>query len=307
MVRFALLRILSAIPTLLLVIVVAFAMVHAAPGGPFDDERVLPPETADNLRAAYHLDEPLPVQFGHYLSGLLRGDFGPSYFYRDHSVAELIGGALPVSALLGFLSVAVALVVGVVTGIAAALRPNTLADRLITGFAMTGVSVPVFVVAPLLVLCFAVWLQWLPASWSGGEPGTRLLLPVIALALPQIAFITRMTRGTMIDVLGSDYVRTARAQGLSTLSIIRCHALKPALLPVVSYLGPAIAAVLTGAVVVETIFGIPGLGQLFVKSGLNRDYTLVLGTVVFYAALIIVLNLLVDLVYDLLDPRIRAR
>jgi oligopeptide transport system permease protein len=307
MVRFALVRILSAIPTLLLVIVVAFAMVHAAPGGPFDDERVLPPETADNLRAAYHLDEPLPVQFGHYLSGLLRGDFGPSYFYRDHRVAELIGGALPVSALLGFLSVAVALVVGVVTGIAAALRPNTLADRLITGFAMTGVSVPVFVVAPLLVLCFAVWLQWLPASWSGGEPGTRLLLPVIALALPQIAFITRMTRGTMIDVLGSDYVRTARAQGLSTLSIIRCHALKPALLPVVSYLGPAIAAVLTGAVVVETIFGIPGLGQLFVKSGLNRDYTLVLGTVVFYAALIIVLNLLVDLVYGLLDPRIRAR
>jgi oligopeptide transport system permease protein len=300
------LRVLSAIPTLLLVIVAAFAMVRAAPGGPFDDERVLPPETAENLAAAYHLDEPLPLQFWRYLSGLAQGDFGPSYFYRDYDVDELIGAALPVSALLGSLAIVLALAVGVTAGIAAALRANTLADRLISGFAMTGISVPVFVVAPVLVLGFAIGLDWLPASWSGGDAGARLLLPVIALALPQVAIITRLTRGSMIEVLGSDYIRTARAQGLGTSTILRCHALKPALLPVVSYLGPALAGVLTGAVVVETIFGIPGLGQLFVKSGLNRDYTLVLGIVVFSAALIIVLNLVVDLLYRLLDPRIRA-
>lgn len=301
------LRVLSAILTLLAVVVVAFAMVRAAPGGPFDAERVLPPETAENLRAAYHLDESLPEQFWRYLSGLVRGDLGPSYFYRDYDVAELIGAALPVSARLGFLAMVIALAVGVTAGIAAALRPDTLADRLISGIAMTGISVPVFVVAPVLVLAFAVWLGWLPASWSGGDAGVRLLLPVIALALPQIAFITRLTRGSMLEVLGSDYIRTARAQGLRTQSIIRHHALKPALLPVVSYLGPAIAGVLTGAVVVETIFGIPGLGALFVKSGLNRDYTLVLGIVVFYGVLIIVLNALVDLLYRFLDPRIGVR
>jgi oligopeptide transport system permease protein len=298
------LRVLSAIPTLLVVVVVAFAMVRAAPGGPFDAERVLPPATAENLRAAYHLDESLPQQFWRYLSGLVQGDLGPSYFYRDYGVAELIGAALPVSARLGFLAIAVALAVGVTAGIAAALRPDTLADRLISAIAMTGISVPVFVVAPVLVLAFAVWLGWLPASWSGGDAGIRLLLPVIALALPQIAFITRLTRGSMLEVLGSDYIRTARAQGLRTRTIIRHHALKPALLPVVSYLGPAIAGVLTGAVVVETIFGIPGLGALFVKSGLNRDYTLVLGIVVFYGVLIILLNALVDLLYRFLDPRI---
>ena len=207
---------------------------------------------------------------GSLLSGtLIRGVLG----------FAVIGAALPVSARLGFLAIVLALAVGVTAGIAAALRPDTLADRLISGIAMTGISVPVFVVAPLLVLVFAVGLGWLPASWSGGNAGVRLLLPVFALALPQIAFITRLTRGSMLEVLGSDFIRTARAQGLGTLTIIRHHALKPALLPVVSYLGPAIAGVLTGAVVVETIFGIPGLGALFVKSGLNRDYTLVMGTV----------------------------
>lgn len=301
------LRIFSAIPTLALVIVVAFLMVRAAPGGPFDDERVLPPETAQNLEAAYHLDESLPVQFGRYVSGLLKGDLGPSYFYRDYGVAELIWNALPVSLTLGALAMGVAILAGVVAGIVAALRPGTILDRLITGVAMTGISVPVFVVAPVLVLVFAVELKWLPASWSGTQGAARFLLPVIALALPQIAYIARLTRASMLEVLESDFIRTARAQGLGTLPIIRYHALKPALLPVVSYLGPAIALVLTGAVVVEEIFGIPGLGQLFVRSGLNRDYTLVLGIVIFYAALIIVLNLLVDIVYGFLDPRIQNR
>jgi oligopeptide transport system permease protein len=305
MLRFALLRILSAIPTLFLVVALAFLMVHAAPGGPFDDERVLPPENARNLEAAYHLDESLPRQFARYLSGLARGDLGPSYHYRDHTVSDLIGAALPLSLQLGLVSMAVALVVGVSAGVLAALRRNTVLDRLVTGLAMSGISVPVFVVAPLLVLVFAVYLGWLPASWSGGSGVRRLLLPVIALSLPQIAYVTRLTRASMIEVLGSDFVRTARAQGLSTLSIVRFHALKPAMLPVVSYLGPAIAAVLTGAVVVEIVFGVPGLGQLFVRGALNRDYTLVLGVVIFYAVLIILLNLLVDLLYGFLDPRIR--
>ncbi|MEX2496395.1 MAG: ABC transporter permease subunit [Woeseia sp.] len=305
MLRFALLRILGAIPTLLLVIVLAFLMVHAAPGGPFDDERVLPPESARNLEAAYHLDESLPRQFGRYFAGLMRGDLGPSYHYRDYSVAQLIGATLPLSLKLGLMAMSAALVVGISAGVVAALRKNTLVDRLVTGLAMTGISIPVFVVAPLLVLWLSVGLNWLPASWSGGESGWRYLLPVTALALPQIAFVTRLVRGSMIEALGSDFVRTARAQGLSTVSVVRYHALKPALLPLVSWLGPAIAAVLTGAVVVETIFGIPGLGQLFVKSGLNRDYTLVLGIVIFYAALIIALNALVDVLYGILDPRIR--
>ncbi|HEX7062653.1 MAG TPA: ABC transporter permease subunit [Woeseiaceae bacterium] len=307
MLRFALLRALSAIPTLLFVITAAFLMVHAAPGGPFDAERVLPPETAANLRAAYDLDEPLPLQLARYLGGVLTGNLGPSYFYRDRDVADLIAAALPVSALLAGLATLVALIFGLAAGVAAALRPNTLADRLITGMAMTGISVPVFVVAPVLVLAFAVHLHWLPASWSGGGAGERLVLPVIALALPHIAFLARISRGSLIEVLSADFVRAARAQGLGTAAILRAHACKPALLPVISYLGPALAGVLTGAVVVEAVFGIPGLGQLFVRSGLNRDYTLVLGIVVFYGAVIILLNLAVDLAYGWLDPRIRAR
>ena len=214
---------------------------------------------------------------------------------------------MPLSLELGLLAMCVALVVGIVAGVAAALRRNTLVDRVISALAISGISIPVFVVAPLLVLVFAVKLRWLPASFSGASSGVRLVLPVVALALPQIAYVTRLTRASMLEVLSSDFVRTARAQGLSTFSVVRYHAMKPAMLPIVSYLGPAIAAVLTGAVVVETVFGIPGLGQLFVKSGLNRDYTLVLGIVIFYAALIIALNLLADLMYGFLDPRIRHR
>jgi oligopeptide transport system permease protein len=307
MLRFALLRILSAIPTVFVVIAVAFLMVRAAPGGPFDSERVLPPETAANLRAAYHLDESLPRQFVRYLGGVLRGDLGPSYFYRDHDVAELIAAAVPVSALLAAPAALLAVVLGLGAGIVAALRPNTLTDRLVTGIAMTGISVPVFVIAPLMVLVFAVRLDWLPASWTGGGPLERLVLPVIALALPHVAFLARIMRGSLLEVLSTDFVRAARAQGLGLVALVRAHALRPALLPVVSYLGPALAGLLTGAVVVEAVFGIPGLGQLFVRGGLNRDYTLVLGIVIFYAVLIVGLNLLVDLLYGLLDPRVRAR
>ena len=307
MLRYTLRRLLGAIPTLLLVIVLAFLLVHAAPGGPFDDQRVLPAEIEANIAAAYHLDEPLHQQFLRYLGGVVRGDFGPSYSYRDYTVSELIGRSFPISLQLGALATLLAAIVGVGTGVVAALRQNSALDKVVMGFAMTGISIPVFVIAPLLVLLFAVKLQWLPASWTGGQGASRLLLPVISLALPQIAYVARLTRASLIDVLSSDFIRTARAQGLGTVAIIRYHALKPAMLPVLSYLGPAVAAVLTGSVVVEEIFGIPGLGQLFVRGSLNRDYTLVLGVVVFYASLIVLFNLVVDLLYGVIDPRIRQR
>ena len=307
MLRYALLRLLGAIPTLLLVIVLAFLMVHAAPGGPFDAERVLPPEIEANIAAAYKLDDPLHEQFLTYMSGVLRGDLGPSYRYRDHTVSELIGDAFPLSLQIGVLAILLAILVGVGAGTAAALHKDSLFDRIVMAVAMTGISIPVFVIAPVLVLFFAVQLQWLPAGWSASNGAGRIVLPVIALALPQIAYIARLTRASMIDVLNSDFVRTARAQGLGTSAIVRLHALKPSMLPVLSYMGPAIAAILTGSVVVEEIFGIPGLGQHFVRGALNRDYTLVLGIVIFYATLVVLFNLIVDLLYGVIDPRVRRR
>jgi oligopeptide transport system permease protein len=305
--RYALLRLLGAIPTLLLVIVLAFLMVHAAPGGPFDHERALPPEIEANIAKAYKLDEPLPQQFINYLSGLLQGDLGPSYSYRDRTVSELIGGAFPLSLRIGAMAMLLATIVGVSAGTFAALRKDSPLDRAVMAFAMTGISIPVFVIAPVLVLFLAVQLHWLPAGWSGSKGIGRYVLPVVSLALPQIAYIARLTRASMIEVLQSDFVRTARAQGLGTAAVVRLHALKPAMLPVLSYMGPAIAAILTGSVVVEEIFGIPGLGQHFVRGALNRDYTLVLGIVIFYATLVVLLNLVVDLLYGAIDPRIRRR
>lgn len=282
-------------------------MVHAAPGGPFDAERVLPADVAANIEAAYHLDESLPQQFMRYMSGLVRGDLGPSYRYRDYTVAELIGTGFPLSLQIGALAMLLALLLGVSSGTIAALKQGSMLDRVVMSLAMTGISIPVFVVAPVLVLLLAVKLHWLPAGWSGTVGAAKFVLPVITLALPQIAYIARLTRASMIDVLGRDFIRTARAQGLGTTTIIRVHALRPAMLPVLSYMGPAIAAILTGSVVVEQVFGIPGLGQFFVRGALNRDYTLVLGIVIFYATLIISLNLIVDVLYGVLDPRIRNR
>ncbi len=307
MAAYTLRRLLGAIPTLLLVVVLAFLLVHAAPGGPFDSERVLPAEIEANIAAFYHLDEPLPQQLFRYLSNVVRGDLGPSYRFRDHTVNSLIAGALPVSIMLGALAMMLAAVAGISAGTYAALRQNTLTDRIVMAFAMTGISIPVFVIAPLLVLLFAVRLQWLPAGWSSSDSAWRLLLPVVALALPQIAYIARLTRASMIDVLASSYIRTARAQGLGTSAIIRYHALRPAMLPVLSYMGPAVAAILTGSVVIEEIFGIPGVGRFFVQGALNRDYTLVLGIVIIYAALVVLFNLIVDLLYGVLDPRVRFR
>lgn len=305
MLRFAIKRLLGAVPTLLVLIALAFFLIKVAPGGPFDTDRQVPPEIEANLNAAYHLDEPLYKQFSLYLTGLLRGDFGPSFQYRDHTVTELIAAGFPVSLRLGGLAMLLAFCVGVAVGTIAALKQNAFTDHAVMAAAMTGVSIPNFVMAPLLVLLFAVTLKWLPAGGLGDW--RHLVLPVIALALPQIAYIARLTRGSMIEVLRADFIRTARAQGLPQRAVIVRHALKPALLPVISYLGPATAAIITGSVVIEQIFGVPGLGRFFVQGALNRDYTLVMGVVVFYGVLIIVLNLIVDLVYVRLDPRVRYR
>ena len=307
MLRYTLLRLLGAIPTLLLVIVLSFLMVRLAPGDPFADMQALPPDVRANIERHYRLDEPLPAQLLYYLSDLLKGDLGPSYRSRDYTVNELIGRKFPVSLKLGALAMLLALAVGVAAGTVAALRQGSGLDRTVMAFAMTGISIPVFVVAPILVLLFAVKLGWLPAGWTSTESASRLLLPVVTLALPQIAYIARLTRASMIDVLSRDFIRTARAQGLGTATIVRLHALKPAMLPVLSYMGPAIAAILTGSVIVEQIFGIPGLGESFVGGALNRDYTLVLGVVIVYASLIVLLNLVVDIMYGVLDPRVRQR
>jgi oligopeptide transport system permease protein len=305
MLNFVLRRFLTAIPTLLILIGLAFVLIRVAPGGPFDGEKQLPVEIEANLRAAYHLDEPLYQQFGRYLVNIAQGDFGPSFQYRDFSVTELIRSGFPVSLRLGGLAMLLALFVGVTAGAFAALKQNSAADYSVMAVTMKGISIPNFVVAPLLILLFAVGLGWLPAGGIGDGSAKHIVLPVIALALPQIAYIARLMRGSMIEVLRSPFIRTARAQGLSMQRIIVLHALKPALLPVVSYQGPATAALITGSVVIEQIFGLPGLGRYFVQGALNRDYTLVMGVVVFYGSLIIVFNFFVDLLYGWLDPRVR--
>lgn len=307
MALYTLRRLLGAVPTLFLVVLLAFLLVHAAPGGPFDAEKMPSEEIRRNLEAFYHLDEPLVCQFFRYLGNLLQGDFGPSYRYRDYTVNELLAGALPVSLLLGSLSMLLAAIAGIGAGTLAALKQNTLTDRVVMGLSMTGISIPIFVIAPLLVLFLAVKLNWFPAGWSGSSGVSRMVLPVVSLALPQIAYIARLTRASMIDVLASGFIQTARAQGLGSWSIVRYHALKPAMLPVLSYLGPAVAGILTGSVVVEAIFGIPGLGKLFVIGASNRDYTLVLGLVILYATMIVLFNLIVDLLYGVVDPRVRYR
>ena len=305
MLSYALKRFIGAWPTLLILIALAFFMIRAAPGGPFDAERSLPAEVEANLRAAYHLDEPLIQQFGRYLINLIQGDFGPSFQYKDYTVTELIMTGFPVSLKLGGLAMLLAIMVGVTVGAIAALRQNSWLDHAVMSASMTGISIPNFVMAPLLILFFAIYLGWLPAGGLGDGSPANLVLPVISLALPQIAYISRLTRGSMIEVLRSNFVRTARAKGLPERVVLLRHAIKPALLPVISYLGPATAAVITGSVVIEQIFGVPGLGRYFVQGALNRDYTLVMGVVVFYGVLIIVFNLLVDLLYALLDPRVK--
>lgn len=299
-------RLLGAIPTLALIVALAFLLTRLAPGGPFDEEQSLPPEIRANLETAYGLDQPVHVQFGRYVAGLARGDFGPSFEFRDFTVSELIASGLPVSLTLGVAALGLALALGIPAGVWAALSRGRAADRLVMTFAVAGISVPVFVIAPLLALLFGVWLRWLPvAGWMPGRP-SDLVLPVVTLALPVIAYLARLTRGSLLEILRAPWIRAARARGLPERAVIVRHALPASLLPVVSYLGPAAAAVLAGSLVVETLFGLPGMGRHLVQGALNRDYTLVMGMVIVYAALMIVLNLVADLVYAWLDPRIRA-
>jgi len=300
----AVVRLLGLVPTLLVLITIAFFLIRMAPGGPFDGEKILPAEIRANLDANYHLDEPLVQQYFRYLGQILTGDFGPSFQYKDWTVNELIAQGFPVSATLGGLAMLAAFILGTLIGTVAALRQNSATDYSIMGVAMLGISIPNFVIAPLLILVLAVYAGWLPAGgwdWSW----QRMVLPVITLALPVVAYIARLTRGSMIEVLHSNYIRTARAKGLPESLVIRRHAFKPAILPVISYMGPATAALITGSVVIERIYSIPGLGSYFVQGALNRDYTLVMGVVIFYGVVIVVLNFIVDLLYAWLNPRIR--
>jgi oligopeptide transport system permease protein len=304
MARHALRRLLGLIPTLLMLITVAFFLMRVAPGGPFDSEKTLPPEIEANLNAKYHLDEPLIQQYFRYLGQVAVLDFGPSFQYKDWTVNELIAQGFPVSLTVGLAAMVLAFVLGTLLGIAAALRQNTAVDYSLMGFAMLGISIPNFVIAPVLILLLAVYAGWLPAGgwdWSIAS----MVLPVVTLSLPVTAYIARLTRGSMIEVLHSNFIRTARAKGLPESVVIRRHALRPALLPVISFLGPATAGMISGSVVIERIFSIPGLGSYFVQGALNRDYTLVMGVVIFYGVLILVLNFLVDLIYAWLNPKIR--
>jgi oligopeptide transport system permease protein len=305
MTRYFFTRLAGAIPTLFIIITITFFLMRAAPGGPFDQEQALAPEIKANLERAYGLDQPIWIQYGRYLKSLLQGDFGPSFKYKDFTVTELIGQGFPVTLQLGIMAIALALSLGVPIGTFAALHHNSAADSAAMSLVVTGIAIPSFVVLPFLGLLFGVYLHWLPvAGWESGSL-RHLALPVIALALPPLAYIARLTRGSMLEVLRSHYIRTAFAKGLPLHSVIFRHALRPALAPVASYLVPAVASILTGSLVVETIAGLPGIGRYLVQGAINRDYTLVLGMVIIYSVLLIVMGLLVDILYAWLDPRVR--
>lgn len=305
MLIFILKRLLIAIPVMFLVIALGFFLMRAAPGGPLTSERKLPPEIEANIRAAYDLDKPLHIQFAIYVSKVVQGDFGPSFKYKDFTVNELIARGAPVSLRLGLSAMILALCVGIPLGTIAALRQNKAADFSVMTVSMVGITIPPFVVAPLLTLFFGVYWQLLPvAGWNDGA-FRNMILPVTALSLPQIAFISRLTRGGMIEVLRSNYVRTARAKGLPEFIVVRRHAMRAGLMPLVSYLAPALAGIVTGSVVIEQIFNLPGIGRYFVIGALQRDYTLVMGVVILYSALIISLNLVSDVIYSILDPKVK--
>jgi len=305
MLTYALRRLATAVPTLLVLVTACFVLMRAAPGGPFDRARALPPALEQALAAAYHLDESPLRQYLRYLGNLARGDLGPSFQYEGYRVSELIGAGVPVSFTLGLGALALALLLGGAAGLLAARRPDSALDHGLRVAAAAGLALPTFVIAPLLILAFALGLGWLPAG--GWEHWTSAVLPTVALALPPMASIARLMRGSMLEVLRQDYIRAARAKGLPESAVILRHALKPALLPVVAWLGPAAAALITGSVVIEQVFNLPGIGRYFVQGAINRDYTLVMGVVVFYGALIIAFNLIADLLQAVLDPRLRHR
>jgi oligopeptide transport system permease protein len=306
MLAYSLRRILVAIPTMLLIIAVAFFMMRLAPGSPVETERALAPEIRAQLMAYYGFDKPLFFQFLDFLKGLVTFDLGPSLIYKDQSVSEIIGSGFPVSIVVGLSALILAAGIGIPLGLIAALKQNTAPDYTIMAIAMAGICIPSLVVGPILSLVFGVYLGWLPtAGLDLGEMTVpTLLLPVVTLSLAQIAIISRLVRSSAVEVLRSNFVRTARAKGLPEIQVLSKHALRAALLPLVSYLGPACAGLITGSVVVETVFQLPGIGKNFVTSALQRDYPVVMAVVVLYAGLIILLNLLADLAYGLLDPKV---
>ncbi|EFW37291.1 oligopeptide ABC transporter permease OppB [Treponema phagedenis] len=306
MVRFIIRRLLSLIPTLFLIITFSFFIMKAAPGGPFSAERNIPPEILANINKAYHFDEPVYKQYLRYLGNVLRGDLGPSFRYKDYTVNDLIANTLPNSLILGITALCIALFFGIFVGLMSAVKQNSIIDYLTMSVAVIGISIPLFVVGPLLMLVFAVQLKWLPTSgWITGRQGLKtLIMPAVTLSLPYFAYIARLSRASVLEVLRSDYIRTAYAKGLSYSLVLFKHALKGAMLPVISYLGPAFAGIITGSVVIEKIFLVPGLGTFFVQSALNRDYTLIMGTVIVYSIILILMNFIVDIVYAAIDPRI---
>ncbi|MGD1019294.1 MAG: ABC transporter permease subunit [Verrucomicrobiia bacterium] len=303
MLRFIAKRFLETIPVLLIIATVTFFMVRLAPGGPFTTEKSIPPEIQKKLEAFYGLNRPLFQQYIDYMGNLLKGDLGPSFKYATWSVNELIWSAFPVSLELGCYGLAIALVLGLGAGIVASLRQNSAIDHAAMSLAMIGICVPTFVLGPLLILMFGLGLGWVNAS--GWDSPRDRILPSITLGFFYAAYIARLARGGMLEILNQEFIRTARAKGASRHRIILKHALKGGLLPVVAFLGPAVADIITGSFVVETIFQVPGLGRFFVTAAFNRDYTMVIGTVLFYAVLIILLNLVVDIVQVWLNPRLR--
>ncbi|MGV3003459.1 oligopeptide ABC transporter permease OppB [Vibrio sp. E150_018] len=305
MFKFILKRLIEAIPTLLVLITVSFFLMRFAPGNPFSSERPLPPEVMANINAKYGLDQPVLVQYTTYLTNILQGDFGPSFKYQDYTVNELVYAALPVSAKVGFFAFVFTVIMGVGVGTIAALRQNTWVDYTIMSTAMLGVVMPSFVLAPVLIYIFSINLGWFPAGgWKDGG-FQYLFLPMVGMSLLYVATFARITRGSMIETLNSNFIRTARAKGLSYKYIIFKHALKPALLPVVSYMGPAFVGIITGSVVIETIFGLPGIGKLFVNAAFNRDYSLVMGITILIGFLFILFNAIVDVLLAYIDPKIR--
>jgi oligopeptide transport system permease protein len=305
MLRYFLTRLAGAVPTLFVIVTISFFLIRAAPGGPFDREQSLPPEILANLDRAYGLDQPLLTQYGRYLGALAHGDFGPSFKYKDFSVTELIGQGFPVTFELGSIAIALALVLGIPIGTFAALHHNSAADYATMSLAVVGIAIPTFVVLPFLGILFGIHLHWLPVA--GWEPGSirHLVLPTLALALPPLSVIARLVRAGMLELLRSPFIRTAVAKGLPLQTVILRHAMRPALVPVASYLVPAVASIMTGSLVVESIAGLPGIGRYMVQGALNRDYTLVLGMVIIYSTLLILMGLAVDLLYAWLDPRVR--
>jgi oligopeptide transport system permease protein len=311
MFRFLLRRLLTAIPTMFLVVTVTFFMMRAAPGGPFDSQRRLPAAVEKNIMAKYGLNKPLGQQYVDYLGGVLHGDFGPSLKYPNKTVLQMIAQGFPTSLVIGGLAMVFATIGGVILGVLAALRRNHPIDMSVTAFAVLGLCIPTFVTGPLLVLVFASRLGWLPtAGWptsgqSALDAVSYLVLPVVVLGLPEMAVIARLIRSGMIESMTSNHVRTARSRGLPEHVVVTRHALRGAMAPLVSYLGPAVAGVITGSLIIEQIFQLPGIGRYFVTSALQRDYPVVMGVVILYAALILLLNLIADLLYAALDPRVR--